>query len=395
MKRFANELIAGATRSGSPGWYYVADTQELHAPNGEGRMSLTNIFLEYTNAKPSSRAELMRKYTTMLISIGLEIPKLWSMAQKAIYPVLRSKRDMVAVQIRSRDDAEPFPPRVELPWHGDLVIRIAYDSGPATSPIGYEELETWGVTVEQAFECALANLRSLPKPRWNSIAPGVLRIDSDASYEESMLLRDDVVASCGVSGDPVFMPINRGVLLASGTAEEGGIERLLEQARHSFENNPWPLSPAMVTQGEDSLVSYVPPAPASDLLRSLYALDTFVAYRDQQDVLQEYCLKNGIDAFVASVSLMPTKQDPNQLLTWATWTDGISTWLPKVDVIAFNKTSDDEAFEMVMVPWDRAYELCRAYLNPLPEEPIRFSVESFPSDADWNKLRGMGESLRR
>ena len=92
---------------------------------------------------------------------------------------------------------------------------------------------------------------------------------------------------------------------------------------------------------------------------------------------------------------MPTKQDPNQLLTWATWTDGISTWLPKVDVIAFNKASDDEAFEMVMVPWDRAYELCRAYLNPLPEEPIRFSVESFPSDADWNKLRSMGESLRR
>lgn len=395
MNRFANDLIAGAARSGMPGWRYVAEAQELHAPGGGSRVSLANVFLEYANAQPSGRSALMQKYVAMMVSLAGEIPKLWSMAQKAIYPVLRSKRDMVAVQVRSRAEAAPFPPRVEIPWHGDIVIRIAYDSGPATSPIGYEQLETWGVSVEQALDRALQNLRSLPKPQWVSIAAGVLRLDSEVSYEESMLLREDVVASCDVRGDRIFMPINRGVLLATGAEEAGGIERLLEHGRHSFENNPWPLSPVIVKQASSGFVRYEPEGFTSELLRSLHALDTFVAYRDQQEALQDYCTKTGIDAFVASVGLMPMKADPRQLRTWATWTQGVATWLPKVDLIAFNKSTDEEAFETVIVPWDRAYELCQSYLTPLEEQPVRFSAETFPNADDWQKLCSLGEAVRR
>lgn len=395
LQRFAKALIAAAARSGMPGWRYVPEAQELHSPSGGGRVSLTNLFLEYRHAKPSGRPGLMQKYVAMMIGLGAEIPKLWAMAQKAIYPVLRSKRDMAALQIRSRGAANPFPPRVEVPWLGDLVIRIAYDSGPTTSPIGYEELDTWGVSVEQALERARQNLRSLPTPQWVPIAPGIVQLDSEVSYEESMLLREDVVASCDVRGDRIFMPINRGVLLAAGAEEEGGVQRLLEQARHSFENNPWPLSIAMVKHDANGFAPYEPSGAARDLLSSLQALDTFVAYRDQQEELQDYCTKNDIDAFVASVGLMPAKTDPKQLLTWATWTEGVATWLPKVDVIAFNKVLQDESFETVIVPWERAYELCRGYLRALEEEPIRFSVDTFPNDDDWHRLRNLGEAVRR
>src|SRR5690606_29590811 len=178
IKRFASDLIAAAARRGVPGWRYVPEKQELHAPDDEGRMSLTNMFLEYSRAPRARRPALIQKYVAVMVSLGSEIPKLWSMAQKAIYPVLRSGRDMAALQIRSRAEATPFSPRVEIPWHGDVVIRIAYDSGPATSPIGYEQLETWGVSVEQALERALLNLRALPKPHWVPIVPGVMRLES-------------------------------------------------------------------------------------------------------------------------------------------------------------------------------------------------------------------------
>ncbi len=395
IERFARDLIAGAARGGMPGWRYVPEEQELHAPGDGSRVSLTNMFMEYSRAPSSGRPALMQKYVAVMVSLASEIPKLWSMAQKAIYPVLRSGRDMAALQIRSRAEATPFPPRVEVRWHGDVVIRIAYDSGPATSPIGYEQLETWGVSVEQALERALLNLRALPKPHWVPIAPGVMRLESDASYEESLLLREDVVESCDVRGDRIFMPINRGVLLATGSEEEGGIERLLEHARLSFEHDPWPLSPVIVKHAASGFEPYAPEGLAAELLRSLQALDTFVAYRDQQDALQKHCENTGIDAFVASVGLMPMNADPNQLRTWATWTEGVSTWLPKVDVIAFNKGTEGDAFETVIVPWDAAYELCRPYLKPLEEQPVRFSTESFPNEDDWQKLCNLGEAVPR
>lgn len=395
MKRFARDLMAGAARGGMPGWRYVPEEQELHAPGDGGRVSLTNMFLEYSRAPSSGRPALMQKYVAVMVSLASEVPKLWSMAQKCIYPVLRSGRDMAALQIRSRAEATPFPPRVEIPWHGDVVIRIAYDSGPATSPIGYEQLETWGVSIDQALERALLNLRALPKPHWVPIVPGVMRLESEVSYEESLLLREDVVESCDVRGDRIFMPINRGVLLATGSEEEGGIERLLEHARLSFENNPWSLSPVVVKHSASGFEPYEPQGLASELLRSLQALDIFVAYRDQQDALQKHCESAGIDTFVASVGLMPMNADPNQLRTWATWTEGVSTWLPKVDVLAFNKATDGDAFETVIVPWDAAYELCRPYLKPLEEQPVRFRTEAFPSEDDWQKLCCLGEVAPR
>ena len=387
LARFATDLIASAARAGTPGWRYSPEAQELHAPNGNGRMALTNVFLEYTNAKSSARSELIRKYVSIMISIETEIPKLWSMAQKSIYPVLRSRRDTVALQIQSRGETKPFAPRVELSWQGDMVIRIAYDSGPATSPIADEQLEVWGVTAEQAFERALQNLRSLQKPRWRSVAPGVLQLDSDVSYEESFLLRDDVLASCKVRGNPVFMPINRGVLLATGTEELEGVKTLLAQARHSLENNPWPLSPVIVTRGENGLEQYPVSTSLLRSFQSLQAIDTYIAYRDQQDALQAYCEKIGIDAFVASMDLTTAKGDPALLLTWATWTQGVATWLPKVDLLAFNRNVGAEKFDTLFVPWASAYELCRAYMRPLDENPVRFSVEAFPDEHDWQRLR--------
>lgn len=395
IKRFASDLIAAAARRGVPGWRYVPEKQELHAPDDEGRMSLTNMFLEYSRAPRARRPALIEKYVAVMVSLANEIPKLWSMAQKAIYPVLRSGRDMVAVQIRSRTEAKPFPPLVEIPWQGDVVIRIAYDSGPATLPIGFDLLDTWGVSVEQALERAIFNLRALPKPQWVPIAPGLMRLESDVSYEESLLLREDVVESCDVRGDRIFMPINRGVLLATGSAEAGGIDRLLENARLTFENDPWPLSPVIVKHTPTGFAPFEPEGPAAEQLRSLQALDTFIAYRDQQEALQKHCESAGVDIYVASVDLMQMKADPNRLRTWAAWTEGVPTWLPKVDLIAFNKAIAGDNYETAIVPWDAAYELCQSYLKPLEEHPVRFSVESFPNDDDWRKLCAAGEAIPR
>jgi hypothetical protein len=98
---------------------------------------------------------------------------------------------------------------------------------------------------------------------------------------------------------------------------------------------------------------------------------------------------------VALIELMSAKDDRTQLLTWATWTEGVSTWLPKVDMLVFNKSVGADKFETVLVPWDRAYELCEKYMKPVQEDAIRFSVETFPGEEEWSKLRAIGEAIPR
>lgn len=395
IERLANDLIAAAAREGQPGWRYAPDVQELHAPNEEGRVSLQNIFLEYSNARPAVRKDLLRKYVNMIVGLGQEIPKLWTIAQKAIYPVLRARADMKLLEIESRGREKPFAPRVEIPWCEGLVVRIAYDTGPATLPIGYEELNTWGVSVDEAYDRALQNLKALPAPTWVQTNPGFFILQSQASYEETMLLREDVVASCPVRGSKVFMPINRGVLLGTGTEEPNGIEAILEEALTAFQNHPWPLSPVMVVYNGNGFESYVPSGESLVRLQALKTIDVALCYRDQQRALQEYCEREGIDVYVASADIIQEKNNPEALRTWASWTQGVPTWLPVVDLLAFNKQLGAEKFEMLIVPWNEAHAICERYMKPLAEDPPRFSVDAFPDDADWQRLRERGERLAR
>lgn len=61
-----------------------------------------------------------------------------------------------------------------------------------------------------------------------------------------------------------------------------GNPRIMEHARHTFENNPRPLSPAIVKGAPGGFALCEPEGRAAELLRSLHALDAFISYRDQQ-----------------------------------------------------------------------------------------------------------------
>src|SRR3569833_1440484 len=119
---FAEDLIKHARRLGEPDWYYDPGERELRSRKDTGkRINLTNIFLEYSRAGRALRPRLIEKYLS-IISVGTEIPSLWTVAAKGIYPALRSRYGMMTLEIDNRDTpAAPPLPNVSQPWVADIA----------------------------------------------------------------------------------------------------------------------------------------------------------------------------------------------------------------------------------------------------------------------------------
>ncbi len=386
IESFARELVGRFERMGHTGWTFDAASGELKQASGQLTMNLTNMFLEYSQADRKVRPELLEKYCAIVDTRMREIPKLWTLAQKNIYPVLRSRFDLVALEISERNSGKNLPSRVSTPWFGDVELRIAYDFGPHTSPVDQQTAETWGVPFAELRARAQQNLNALPRPRWVSVAEGVYQVETDASYEESMVLRADTWRDLPVPGDKVMIPMNRGVLLGASAEQPEHVLNLLRAAREALQSKPWPLEPALVTRRGDELVAFVPQGPAQVAFEALQKLAMGGVYKDQQDALQAHL---GEEHFVATYSLFSRNDSPDALTSYCTWTQDVPSWLPRTDIVAFNKALPNNEWDRALVSWEDAIRICGHYMKPQSEDPPRWFVNEFPNDAEWQQLQAI------
>lgn len=324
-----------------------------------------------------------RKPTVEQLARGTEIPKLWTVAAKNVHAVIRSRSDATALEIASRKTQEPLPVLVEYPWHGDLVVRIAYDFGASLGQVREDLADAWGVSTSDLLERAIRNLCALPRPAWEPVAPGVFQLVSAASYAESMLLRDDVWERLAVAGDVVAIAPNRGVLLAAGSGDAAAVEALLHEARRSLEQRPWPLDALLVTRRAGRWVPYEPSGRAAALWDLHRQISLAGAYGEQQPALQAHV---GDDVWVATFGLAGRKSEPACLYSYAVWTEDVPTLLPEVEYLAVSKHRTDGEFDTAFVPWSDAQRICSARMRATPERPRRWAVDTFPNDAEWRAL---------
>jgi hypothetical protein len=324
----------------------------------------------------------------MLLNMEREVPKLWTLAQKAIYPVLRWRGDLDTLEIAHRDTGDPpLRPRVALPFPGELLIRIAYDFGSSTTQVTADLAETWGVPLDELYARALQNLRALERPRWVLRTPGLWMIESTVSYEESMLLRDDVLDMLDVRGDPLLLPSNRGVLLAAGSDDAAGIEAMLDAARAHQLNDPWPLSTQVLRRRSGGFEPAVLDGSAARKLAALRKIEIAGIYKDQKDGLEKWLARTGRDIFVATYVLVAKPNDGDDVSSYCTWTQGAHSWLPLTDLVALNRDLGKGEFETIFVTWGTLEEMAQPLLRRLEEEPPRFEVVDFPATDEWRRLK--------
>jgi hypothetical protein len=357
------------------------------------QINLVNIFLQYSQAARSRRPALIQKYAAFCEAMKQGIPKLWELAAKSIYPVVRSRfdRKVTATALRGESNGVAFDVLV-WPYIGDLEIRIAYDWGPHLGTVSTEVADAWGQSEDAIRERALRNLAALPPPSWEEVRPGVFALVTDNSYEESLFLVDKVVDKLPFDGPAVCSSCNRGVLLAADASKTEAVLALLDEAILNLQQKPWPLSGTLLVRGPNGWRAHVPDGEAGAKAGDLARISQFIAYRDQKTVLDEYHEKHGIDIFVATYSVFRRSQDGGTLRSWSTWVDGIPTLLPRTDFVALTKRETDREERPALLPWEQAVAMLGRYLQETEDDPKRFSVSERLSDADWVAIGSDGSA---
>jgi hypothetical protein len=100
----AHDLLRAGRQSSQTGWVYDAADSSLH--DADRVINLVNLHREYAQASYLARPGLLRKYQAMLAPMEQStVPRLRTLAQTRIFPILRSRyeRTIIEVQYRNKE----------------------------------------------------------------------------------------------------------------------------------------------------------------------------------------------------------------------------------------------------------------------------------------------------
>jgi hypothetical protein len=380
----AHDLILAAKNAGDTDWRY--DAAESSLRGGERVINLANIHREYAQAAYLSRPALLKKYRAMIAtSEQLKVAQLWTLAQTRIYPILRSRYEHVPLEIQHRQKQDPFPPRAAKPFLSQLDIVIGYDHGQTVSQVKAATVAEWGVPMDTVTDYARANLRALPTATWEPAGNSVWKLESQGGYNESFLQLPKTFDQLPAKGTPLAMIPNRGVLLATGADEPNGLAALLDAARQSIQEAPWPLCGDLFRITAAGPEPYLPASPEAELLATIKKIDIAGIYDAQKSALQAHHDAINDVVYVASYGLLGTKDNPSQLQSWCSWTQGVPSLLPATDLVALVWDSNS-ARKTALLRRADVERLVGQHFKPTAEDPPRTRVDSFPTPDELIEL---------
>jgi len=375
--RFAAEVLAALRATGiSHGRYDRTEfsIEYRRRPGSEAAwLYLQNIYAE-CQREPHSRAERIRRFVATFTRMP-EVPETWTAAREGLRPVLRA-----ATFARGTDTVRPAPlRRPAFPYLDEMVV---VDQPTSMAYVSDATCALWGVSAEEAFATARANLAAragLP-PAEQAAGRVMLRfVDDGDAYWVSHLLLDGWLASLAehVGGTPVaFAPDVRSLVVVAGDPDP--LPELFDLVERHFTDSPRPLSPMAYTVDPAGRVGPLEVAgthPASVATQRALRVLAASEYGAQQNILQDT-----VEDYVASYGVFGTAEGTT--FSVAAWTRGTHVLLPKVDFVAFNVAVGSTFF----VPWDVVTEA--DVLVELPHyRPARFRGEVWPSPTAFGYLR--------
>jgi hypothetical protein len=375
--RFAREVLDALRAAGISDAHYDRRQFAVEYRRGPTTESawlyLHNLYAE-CQREPNSRDARIRRFVTTFTRLP-EVPERWESARDRLRPVLRS-----ATFARGGEAGRPAAlRRPAFPFLDEMVV---VDQPTSMAYVSEVTCAEWGVSAEEAFATARANLAAtagLP-PAEHPGGRVMLRfIDDGDAYWVSHILLDGWLAGLAdhVGGNPVaFMPDVRSLVVVDADPEP--LAELYELVERHFAESPRPLSPVGYTIDQTGRVVPLavaaghPAAAAADRATRMLAATEYGA--------QQNILRGEVDDYVASYAVFGTAEGTT--FSVAAWTRGMHVLLPKVDFVAFNVTAASAFF----VPWDVVMEA--DVLTELPEyRPARYRGEVWPAPAAFGYLR--------
>jgi hypothetical protein len=382
-EKFAKEVLRTVRSAGiSDAWYEAAEFRigYRRTPDDEPAwIFLHNTWRECEHANRAERDERIAVLVRSVVLRSQELPQRWAEARPQLRPVLRP----VTFAMGAPPSDAVLLARPFVPFLQEMVVIDAPDSMAYVTSATMAE---WEVTVDEVFAAARSNLAAYARVgQADSDGPQVLRfVESGDAYFVSRLLVYGWLASLAdrVGGRPVaFAPdVNTLVVIADNPDVMGAFLELMEK---EYREAPRSISPVAYTIDEHrEVVPYVAPPghPLEQLVSRAEAILAASEYANQQQVLASRYEKEMVATFVAS--LMVIGRPDGSIFTSTTWSEDVTTILPRADYVSF--VGDESG--IFIVPWAAVAR----EVDLVPVEgmaPERFAVDGWPSPPVVDRLR--------
>lgn len=357
------------------------------------RIFLGNLHHEYIKAKRGDRPGLVKFFLDGLLRDAAVAPGNYTEAKAMLLPVVRNAGALgVAMTARLRmADAKPISAIVRQQLVADLAMSLVIDSPSSMSYVTEDNLNTWNVTLDQAVEDALHNLRGLPEHGgWTEIFPGLWRGTWGDTYESSRILLPDLIHRLGVK-DPVVMVPFRDVLLVTSAGNSPAIQHLVDLATGSLEQNTRWVSFELLRLNGTVWEHYVLTEHQTQL-QELSKRNLAESYASQKQILDAHFQDQAIDLFVGTHQLVQTEGEG--LSSYAVWSEGVDTLMPQADKVALVRPEHKE-FKPFLVPWAVAQEHFGSFFEETDYAPTRFRLRKFPEPQAVESVRMVVEGSPR
>lgn len=387
---FAKMMIDAIAKTGDkrtvtydPEAFVLAVREESDDKSASNMFFLGNAYREYADADETRRADIVRRWVAM--SQVRDTGESFAEALVNLMPRVRDRAyyGLVPLQLRARGLGDKLKTLAHTPVGDVPAVSLTRDMPHTIEEVSPEQLATWNVTHEHAFEVAMANLARRSEGDFEEIADGVYTSPWRDNFDASRLLLVEKMRSIPVKGVPIVIAANRDHLLVTGEGDTDGLLAMAEIAEDILQQ-PRPLSGCALRLDDDgSWSTYLPPAehPARMPLWRLSASFWVDAYHEQKQLLDMINEASGDDVFVASYKAVVAGESG---FSYAVWGKDVDTLLPDSDVIMI--ISSQEA-EPLRVPASRARALIPDLFEPQADVyPPRWRVREFPTDAQLARL---------
>lgn len=303
-----------------------------------------------------------------------EAPASWDVASQRLLPLIAARPSDRIVDASLQPWAQAL----------GLSLDIGLSTGPAGSRVLLRDLQQWGVSGEQALQCAVQNLARFSSPRLGELRAGLLHASWQDDFDSARLLLPGLLQQWPLDGVPLALVTARSLLLAGGegrTLDAALAAELEATQRHR------PQAAELLFWQRGCWRPWQPGAHWPQLRLALDRLQLAAWERQKQRLDQLAACGDGLPA--AAVHVLPAR---GRQCSACSWVNGVSTLLPATDLVLLVSDADD--FSRASVHrWQDVLAQVGHYLQPCGLQPERWRVTGFPSLAELAALPSRHRSM--
>ena len=376
---FATMMTDAARRRGeTQPIRFDADAFSLTIGTDDARvLNLHNVYRDYCKAGKGERARVID--VCLAAALQPHRPATFAQCRQSLLPILRRRAMSEVLRLTQlADNDSEHNARAVLPFSEDAVLMLGYDTEHAVEPLAVSDLKAWGVSAEECLAVALDNLRDRSVCKFDEALPGVFLSAWNDTYDSSRLLFPDIVHQLNLGADPVMMMPTRSRLIATSANNIAGMLAMVDLAQRFADQEGRQVSALMYRFHKGRAVEYVPVEPVAGQLKLFQSQSLASEYALQKGLLEKFHRRKGIDIFVASCKVL---QRPGEsAFTMCSWTEGVSSLLPKTDLVALLRLDGSGKLrESLLLEWDELAEKTGALTLLDAIYPPRYRTGEFPS----------------